>query len=168
MKYHAASMFIVVLFFMHGCDDSAVNSSVEELQKVLPAKKVDSKENQKQVETKKQSVKPKLVKSVKNKKPAEIKPKEDEKPTQSIIEGDSVTAEPIVLDLSVPLKIVETENSDSVLSNNQNYLPDLFADQQDQKSKAMEVDGKIIKREEEAVGKVRVDDGVGVDFKLAH
>lgn len=159
MKNYAVSLFILVSFFIYGCEDSYVNNPTEEAQK-----RVTEQRNQ-QAETKKQSAKQKMVKSVVNKQPFEVSSKHDDKPPQ-IAEQ---VQEQQTLDLSIPLKIPETKNSGNASSNEKrNYLPDLFADQKDQKNKSMQVDGKVIRREEEEEGKHKIVDGGGINIKLTH
>ena len=167
MKKYAVSFFILVSFFMNGCEDSAANNNPSR-----EAPKQVTKESNKQAETKKQPAKQKLVKSVVNKQPIEVSSKLDDAP-QSETEDNPEIAEQAqdqqVLDLSAPLKIPQTKNSGNALSDGKrNYLPDLFTKKKDQKNKSMQVDGKIIRREEEEGGKYRVQDGVGIDIKLDH
>ena len=168
MKKYAVSLFILVSFFMNGCEDYAANNNPSG-----EAQKQVTEESNKQAETKKQPAKQNQVKSVVNKQTIEVSSKLDDKPPQSETENNPEIAEQVqdqkALDLSPPLKIPETKDSGNTSSHGKrNYLPDLFTDQKDQKNKSIQVDGKIIRREEEEAGKYRVEDGVGIDIKLDH
>ncbi len=168
MKKYTVSLFILVSFFMNGCEDSAANNNPSG-----KAQKQVTKESNKQGETKKQPAKQKLVKSDVNKQPIEVGSQLDDTSPQSETEDNPEIAGQVqdqqVLDLSAPLKIPETKNSGNASNNGKrNYLPDLFTEQKDQKNKSMQVDGKIIRKEEEEEGKYRIEDGVGIDIKLNH
>ena len=167
MKKYAVSLFILVSFFMNGCDDSVANNPSGE------ARKQVTKESNKHAEAKKQSAKQKLVKSDVKKQTIEVSSKLDDTSPRSETEDNPEIAEQIqdqqVLDLSAPLKIPETKKLGNASSNGKrNYLPDLFTEQKDKKNKSMQVDGKIIRKEEEESGKYRAEDGVGIDIKLDH
>jgi hypothetical protein len=72
---------------------------------------------------------------------------------------------PKPLDLSLPPNIPQTLSADPALSQKKpDYLPDLFKD----KTSTVDIEAITIKKHEEESEKVKVVDGVGIEFKLSH
>jgi len=72
---------------------------------------------------------------------------------------------PKPLDLSLPPNIPQTLSADPALSQKKpDYLPDLFKD----KASTVDIEAITIKKHEEESEKVKVVDGVGIEFKLSH
>jgi PBP1b-binding outer membrane lipoprotein LpoB len=72
---------------------------------------------------------------------------------------------PKPLDLSLPPNIPQTLSADPALSQKKpDYLPNLFKD----KTSTVDIEAITIKKHEEESEKVKVVDGVGIEFKLSH
>ncbi len=92
-------------------------------------------------------------------------PKPDPVAPQSLSVDIKNKIAPKPLDLSLPLNIPQTLSSDPALSQKKpDYLPDLFKD----KTSTVGIEAITIKKHEEESEKVKVVDGVGIEFKLSH
>ena len=181
MKIFSISLFILLINFIGGCENSLANNHLTKgPQKILAAQKQVTAVNEKQpvlhkqsaTEIERQSAIQNQNKTVVIKQEVEVSPKNNLIPPKLGSEENPELAEPgqepLVLDLSIPLNTQETATSDNSTSNiKKDYLPDLFANKKNQSKKSLQVDGKFIKREEEEIDKYRAVDGVGIDIKLA-
>ncbi len=95
--------------------------------------------------------------SAKNTKPSQL---ETNKNSENDVQDQQA------LDLSLPFEIKETTSS--TITKKRAYLPDLFTKKKNPIKKPLQIDGTIIKRDEEQADKDRAVDGVGIDFKLTH
>ena len=151
MKNHYLFIFLLLAFFVAGCDDSAVNkTSLEKPQKQSAVAKKSPQQTKKTVVLKKAAKQPKVVTKIKSPQ-AEILDETEQK----------------VLDLSLPTEFQQNKIVDkSSNSSQQEYLPDLFADKNNKKANTVQIDGKLMAREEEEREKQRIVDGVGVGIRL--
>ncbi len=165
MKNYAISQFILISFFISNYEVFASNHNItEETQKATVA------QIQAITETINQAIIYQPLNSVEGRQATEIKIKNDLKLPQSEANGIPGLAEQNdvlqVLDLTIPIKIRGTTKSGNApVYKKRNYFPGLFTAKKKKKHK-LQVGGKMIKREEEEVDKIRIVDGVGIDIKL--
>jgi len=151
MKNHHFLIFLLLAFFVAGCEDSADNQArLEKPQKQLTAAKKTPQQTKKPVVLKKAAKRPKAVTKMKSSQ-AEMQDETEQK----------------VLDLSLPTEFQQTRIVDKSSNTNQPaYLPDLFADKNNKKANTVQIDGKLMAREEGEREKQRIVDGVGVGIRL--
>jgi len=151
-------LFLLFTVCLSGCEDSSINNKpINKLQKQKPPQtlvkdefKTPKVEN-KRITTHQTKIKKKQAKAVK--KPQQI---------EQILDKQA-------LDLSIPIKKQQSINIEKTSNSKQSgYLPDLFTKKKDQINKRIQIDGKIIEKEEEEVEKQRTADGVGIAIKLTH
>ena len=159
MVKHIVSLFILLSYFISGCEDSTVNTKMTKNPQMVTKEQSQSKEATK----KKPALYEQTKKIVKR------------KPPLSKIEKISDLTDPPhnqqTLDLSIPQTSeirIAPATSDKTLNNEQReYLPDLFSDKKNQKNDTtVEIEGKIIKKKEVESEKQRTVDGVGIGIKL--
>ena len=160
MINHIVSLFILLTYFISGCEDSTGNTKMTE-----DPQKVINEQNEIKEATKKKPVLYKQTKIfVKN------------KPSQSKAEKNPDLTDPPphnqqILDLSIPQTseiIIAPTTSDKTPNYGQReYLPDLFSDKKNQKNNTVQIEGKIIMKDEVEIDKQRTVDGVGIGIKLA-
>jgi hypothetical protein len=163
MKKSYLFLLSVIVSLVSGCESSNGKSASNE----SPA--TTATEEQVVVETKKPIPVQHQADTLEKKQPLDVIPKHNVNPPHSEAEkkpeSSVETGEAKKLDLSVPIKMQETKTFDNKLSNEKrDYLPDLFASKKEKKQ--LQIDGTLIKKEEEEVGKDRIVDGVGINFKL--
>jgi len=150
-------LFLLCACSLSGCEDSVIDKPINKSQK--------------------QQIKKSLIKDslktpqVVNKKITNIPNKIKNKQTQAVKELQLIEQLPViqVLDLSLPIKIKQSITTDNTSSSKQqDYLPDLFAEKKNQIDRRIQIDGKIIEKEEEEIDKQRAVDGVGIALKLTH
>jgi hypothetical protein len=168
MKYYAVVLSILFSYFISGCEDTAVDTDL-----ITKQNKVRLTQKQSTTEIKKQHALPHPVKSTVTSKQSEIILTDKIKPPQSKTEDNPVLTEQsqkkAVLNLSVPDNTQKPTGSDRLSGESKkNYLPDLFADKKEKNDSSLQLDGKIIKKEELSVDKERSVDGAGVDFKITY
>ena len=146
---------------MSGCESSS-NSNVGK-------KSQKSAIIQKQIKAVpvKQKQRPMKIAKVAKTKPASqatsSKPEKEKSPVLGN-EGNDQNQQP--LDLSLPLEIPNTQIATNELNANKSkYLPDLFS-KKTPENRSLQIQGNLIKREEEAIEKDRVVDGAEIKIKL--
>ncbi len=156
-----AKCFFFILFLsvccLSGCEDSGVDKPIKKPQK-QQIKKLLVKDSLKT---------PQVV----NKKITNTKNKIKKKPTQVVQKNQLIEPLPNnqVLDLSLPIEIKQPVITGSASrSKPQDYLPDFFAEKKDKIDRHIQIDGKVIEKEEEEIEKQRTVDGVGIAIKLTH
>jgi len=158
MAKYFVFLFLLFTVYLSGCEDSSIdNKPSNKLQKQKPPKtlvkdelKTPKIENRK-ITTHQSKIKKKQTKAVKE--PQQIE-KVFDKPA---------------LDLSVPIKKQQSINIENTSNSKQSgYLPDFFTEKNDQINRRLQINGKMIEKEEEEVEKQRSVDGVGIAIKLMH
>ncbi len=166
MKIICLSAVMLFFIIISGCEYSdSSNTSKEPQQTAI-------KQEQIKTEPKKQTSLHKQAKKVVKTKPVKVKtrPTYQTKPSQpENTESPELTEEDQnqqPLDLSLPLKIQNTQIATNEKETDKNaYLPDLFS-KKNNKNQSLQIQGNLIKREEEAVEKDRIVDGAEIKIKL--
>jgi len=149
-KNYSVCFFLLFTFFISGCEDSSV---IQQTPKNTQKPSVVSKKAVK--EPKKKAVLYKQVKKVVKPKLAKVNIPEK--------------IEPKILDLSLSIRPQNKITLNQMAGGTPvDYLPDLFAVKKKKKAVAVQIDGKIISREEEEREKQRAVDGVTLGISLSH
>lgn len=154
MKNLIVFLFILLTCFISGCEDSAYNKKT-----TINSQQAKTSQKQATEEIKKQTtLHKKTIKVVKK------KPHQPEIDKTDLTEN---TPAQKALDLSIPPNFYKTTIIDNTSKKKpQDYLPDFFADHNNQKNDALQFNGKIIAREEKEIDKQKSVDGVGIGIKL--
>lgn len=167
MKTSAIYSFLLLsAFVLNGCDGVADMLPADNPQKSVAIEQP--------VEQSKQSIaEPVKATVAAEKQPIEAKPKvninRSKKQLAKKTDAVEPTEAPPVLDLEVPFEITEPTEAEATITTNPEppeYLPDLFTEKDISKEEAVELGGKLIKKEEEEPEKQRAVDGVGINIKL--
>lgn len=166
MKRKIASPFILLIIFICGCDDSAVNNShTNDIQKVSK-KELTVPKNFKKREDIVKKAKIKIQKKAVKKVPKYKVKHNKQNESKNFVKVDQ-PKEKQVLDLTLLFEFDTEKMSDNSPGfEKQSYLPDLFLDKKNKRKYLLQIDGKIIERVELEEDKERAADGVGLDFKL--
>lgn len=155
MKNIIVYILVLISFFITGCDNSKEQSP--------PI--VNSTKEAKNNRIVKKAIKPspKVYNRVKVVKKKSIKPKKIDKEVVEPLDNKQA------LDLSIPHKfrhpVISSSNKNY---RHKKYLPDFFAEKKQHDEGLLQIDGKVIRTQEEEIEKQREIDGVGIAFKLAH
>ena len=157
MTNHVVTLFILFTCLISGCEDTTAITQMT----IDPEKVTKEQEQVKEATKNKPVFKQATIPTQK-------------KPPQSKIEKTPDLTDPSqnqpVLDLSIPqtseIIIAPTTSDNTPNYKEREYLPDLFSDKKNQKNDAVQIDGKIITRDEMEIDKQRTPDGVGIDIKL--
>jgi len=167
MKNYAVPVSMLLCALITGFDVSFENRSAKERQHDKGREELFNSAHEKQAGIHQN------VKAVPKNQIIETRTGIDIKSPPSAIDKHSVsvngasTEQQQTLDLSLPVETQTAEISKAKGNKVKDHiLPELLTDKKTGKNKTLQVDGKLIKREEEAVGKDRVVDGVGIDIKL--
>lgn len=158
MKNHSVYLFVLLAFLTNGCDNpSDQKQPVQNPLEMIETHKVVKKELKKQ---------PVVYKRANVLKKKLFKPKPIIEDIQNPIEAINIQRP---LDLSIPVEFKEKIIPDSVLSNNQpKYLPDFFVKKKEKSERKVQIDGKVIVKEEAEFEKQTAIDGVGIAIKITH
>jgi len=149
-------LFLLFTVCLSGCENSSIdNKPIEKLQKLQIQKTL---------------VKDRLNTSLNSNKKITIPQKKiKNKQVKAVKEPQKIAKVPnqLVLDLSIPIERQQSIIIEKISkSKQQDYLPDLFTKKKDQINRRIQIDGKIIEKEEEEIEKQRTMDGVGIAIKL--
>lgn len=174
MKIYNISWLILVYFIVYGSEVLAdSNKIVENTYNELSLQQLISEETNKQDDIIRIQAAQKLFKSNVNKQLLEVDFKQNldlswrEAGYEPKIAKQRMAQS--VLDLSLPLRIKQRKNVDFAFNSpRKNYLPNLFKNDIDRNNQAMQITGKVLKREEQELDKDTIVDGAGIDFRLIH
>ncbi len=170
MKKYGVPVIIIISCLLSGCEDSVVNNNLTDVSKnIVVVKELEQDQQVVEEETKNLVVLPIKEIKVVRKKVVKAKTKFVAKSAKSEIEESPALVEVgqkrRALDLTLPAEIKYQIALNTKSYQKQAYLPDLFPGNK-KKKYGLQVDGKMLDREEKEADKVSSIDGVGIDVRL--
>jgi len=150
-------LFLLFTVCLNGCEDSFIdNKPINKLQKQKPPKTLVKDE------LKTPKIANKRIKTHQTKIKKQAKAVKEPQQIEQILDKQA-------LDLSIQIKKQQSINIEKTSNSKQSgYLPDFFTEKSDQINRRIEINGKMIEKEDEEVEKPRAVDGVGINIKLTH